>query len=217
MADNKISLLIADDHPLFRVGVAKTLSEFESMEINEAKEGEEALKKILNLKPDVAVLDLRMPVRTGLEILSALYDLDIPTRIILLTMYKNVNYFYQAVALGAKGYLLKETAVNELIKAVTEVYDGRTFISERLRKLLRSEPKDEEEKRALIESVNALTKTECDIMHLLSQWKTNNEIALTLHNSVRTIENHRSLISDKLNLRGKHNLIKFAIENKELF
>lgn len=217
MTDKEISILIADDHPLSRIGVKETLSELETSGIYEAEDGKEALAKILELKPEIALVDLRMPGRTGLEILAELYDTDIPTRIILLTMFKNINYFYQAVALGAKGYLLKETAVKELINAIKTVQSGQTFISQRLQNLINAEPIDEDEKKLLIASVNSLTENERNIMQLLSQWKTNYEIAEIMFNSVRTIENRRATICDKLNLRGKHNLIKFAIENRELF
>lgn len=217
MACDKISILIADDHPLFRAGVKQTLMELESVEIYEAEEGDEALQKIRDLEPDIAVIDLRMPGKTGLEILSALYESRISTKIILLTMYKNVNYFYQAVSLGAKGYLLKETAVHDLIEAVKTVLGGGTFISSRIKALIESEKADEYENKLLIDSVNSLTNSERQILKLLSGWKTNFEIADMLCNSVRTIENHRANISDKLNLHGTHNLIKFAIENRELF
>ncbi len=217
MSLDKISLLIADDHPLFRAGVKQTLEKLESVEIYEADEGNKALQLIRELEPGVAVIDLRMPGKTGLEILSGLYESGTSTKIILLTMYKNVNYFYQAVSLGAKGYLLKETAVHDLIEAVKTVLGGGTFISSRLKALIESEKTDEFQNKLLIDSVNSLTSCERQIMRLISDWKTNCEIADILFNSVRTIENHRANISDKLNLHGTHNLIKFAIDNRELF
>ncbi len=217
MTNNKISLLIADDHPLFRAGVKQTLEKLESVEIYEADDGNAALQIIKELEPDVAVIDLRMPGKTGLEILSALFESGTSTKIILLTMYKNVTYFYQAVSLGVKGYLLKETAVHDLIEAVKTVQRGGTFISNRMKDLIKSEKIDEFQNKLLIDSVNSLTSSEKQIMKLLSEWKTNCEIADILFNSVRTIENHRANISEKLNLHGTHNLIKFAIENRELF
>lgn len=217
MVTEKISLLIADDHPLFRAGVKQTLEILEPVEIYEAEDGNKALQIIQDLEPDVAVIDLRMPGKTGLEILSELFESGTSTKIILLTMYKNINYFYQAVSLGVKGYLLKETAVHDLIEAIKTVHRGGSFISSRLKALIQSEKTDEFQKKLLIESVNSLTSSERQIMKLLSEWKTNCEIADILCNSVRTIENHRANISDKLNLRGTHNLIKFAIENRELF
>lgn len=217
MTLDKISLLIADDHPLFRAGVKQTLEKIEPAEIYEAEDGDKALQLIQDIEPDVAVIDLRMPGKTGLEILSVLFESGISTKIILLTMYKNINYFYQAVSLGVKGYLLKETAVHDLIEAIKTVHNGGTFISNRLKALIESEKKDEFQNKLLIDSVNSLTSCEKQIMKLLSGWKTNCEIADLLFNSVRTIENHRANISDKLNLHGTHNLIKFALENRELF
>jgi len=128
-----------------------------------------------------------------------------------------VNYFYQAVSHGVKGYLLKETAVQDLVEAVKTVHSGGTFISSRLKALIESGKTDEYQNKLLIDSVNSLTSSERQIMKLLSEWKTNCEIADILFNSVRTIENHRANISDKLNLRGVHSLVQFAIENRELF
>ena len=217
MVTGKISILIADDHPLFRAGVKQTLEKLETAEIYDAEEGDKALQIIRELEPDVAVIDIRMPGKTGLEILSELYNSGVTTKIILLTMYKNVNYFYQAVSLGVKGYLLKETAVQDLVEAVKTVHSGGTFISSRLKALIESGKTDEYQNKLLIDSVNSLTSSERQIMKLLSEWKTNCEIADILFNSVTTIENHRANISDKLNLRGVHRLVQFAIENRELF
>jgi len=217
MSLDKISLLIADDHPLFRAGVKQTLEKLETAEIYDAEEGDKALQIIRELEPDVAVIDIRMPGKTGLEILSELYNSGVTTKIILLTMYKNVNYFYQAVSLGVKGYLLKETAVQDLVEAVKTVHSGGTFISSRLKALIESGKTDEFQNKLLVNSVNSLTSAERQIMKLLANWKTNCEIADILFNSTRTIENHRANISDKLNLRGVHSLVQFAIENRELF
>jgi len=217
MVTGKISILIADDHPLFRAGVKQTLEKLETAEIYDAEEGDKALQIIRELEPDVAVIDIRMPGKTGLEILSELYNSGVTTKIILLTMYKNVNYFYQAVSLGVKGYLLKETAVQDLVEAVKTVHSGGTFISSRLKALIESGKTDEFQNKLLVNSVNSLTSAERQIMKLLANWKTNCEIADILFNSTRTIENHRANISDKLNLHGTHSLIQFAIENRELF
>jgi len=217
MATGKISILIADDHPLFRAGVKQTLEDLEQVEICEAEEGNKALQIIRELEPDVAVIDIRMPGKTGLEILSELYNSGVTTKIILLTMHKNVNYFYKAISVGAKGYLLKETAVQDLVEAVKTVHSGGTFISSRLKALIESGKTDEFQNKLLVNSVNSLTSAERQIMKLLANWKTNCEIADILFNSTRTIENHRANISDKLNLHGTHSLIQFAIENRELF
>lgn len=213
----EINLLIADDHPLFRIGVKQTLEQLNDVKIHEVENGNDALKIINEIDPEIAVLDLRMPEKTGLEILSELYNSELTTKVILLTMYKNTNYFYQAISLGAKGYLLKETAVDELITAVEKVNKGGTFVSSRLKEIIDSEKSDEFENKLLIDSIKSLTESEKEIMKLVSEWKTNSEIAEILSNSIRTIENHRARISEKLNLRGVHALTKFAIENREFF
>lgn len=217
MNSEKIKILIADDHPLFKSGVKQTLLQKKNYEIFEAEDGNEALNMIKKLEPEIAIIDLQMPGKTGLEILENLFELPNSTKVILLTMHKNVNYFYQAVSLGVKGYLLKETAVDELLIAVNLVSNGKVFISKRLEKQIEAEKKDRSETKLLIEAINSLTKTEKEIMKLVADWKSNHEIANLLFNSVRTIENHRANITDKLNLHGTHSLIKFAIENKELF
>lgn len=213
----KLKILVADDHPLFRAGVVQTLTQLPGIEIDEAKEGNEALKRVIEQEPDIAILDLKMPGKTGLEILAELNEANIPVKTILLTMYKNTMYFYQAVSLGAKGYLLKETAVDDLLTAIKEVSEGRVFISNRLKNLIHTGKKDEFRNKLRIEAINSLTNSEKEIMKLLAEWKTSNEIADLLSNSVRTIENHRARISEKLSIRGAHSLIRFAIENKELF
>lgn len=217
MTSEPLKILVADDHPLFRAGVVQTLRIIPGAQIFEAEEGSEAARKITEIQPDIAVIDLRMPGKTGLDILSDFKNADFSVKIILLTMYKNVTYFYQAVSLGVKGYLLKETAVEELVVAVKKVAEGNVFVSGRLQELISAEKVDEFENKLMIEAVNSLTKSEKRVIKLISEWKTNSEIADILSNSVRTIENHRAIITEKLNLQGKHSLIKFAIENRELF
>jgi DNA-binding NarL/FixJ family response regulator len=212
----KTNLLIADDHPLFRAGVKQALSQHADYEIAEVENGKEAIAYICDNKPVIAILDIRMPQKTGLEVLADLYEKHEPTRVILLTMHKNIMYFYQAVALGVKGYLLKETAVEELSLAVKQVESGGIFISSRLSALIESEKKLST-KEDLTASINSLTKTEREVMKLVGEWKTNSEIAEMLFISARTAGNHRTNISSKLNLHGNHSLIRFAIENKDLF
>lgn len=214
MQQNKTTILIADDHPLFRAGVKQVLTSLNNIELYEAENGIDAIGIIRGIKPDAAVIDLRMPGKTGLEILSELYEEPEPTKVLLLTMCDNIAYFYQAVSIGAKGYLSKETAVDELTEAVVKVLNGQTYVSKRLSEIIK---KDRHINKVLIESINSLTRTERTVMKLIAEWKTNSEIAEELFISERTAGNHRTNISVKLNLHGKHGLIKFAIENKDLF
>ncbi len=213
-----MKILLADDHPLFRAGVRQAIEKCaDCLVIDEAENGDDALLKIISLKPDIAVLDVRMPGKCGLEILEELAESNYPTKIILLTMYKNLNYFFKAVSFGAKGYLSKEDTVTEIIQSVKAVYSGESYISSSLSKLLKGKEKSEEELNKSITSISSLTHMEKEVLKLIAEWKSNNEIAEILFISPRTAGNHRTNISNKLNLHGAHSLIKFAIENKDLF
>ncbi len=214
----KIKIVIADDHPLFRAGVKQTLDAVEHFSvIGEAEDGEAALEIISREKPDITVLDVQMPKMNGLEVVAAIDEEQIPTKTILLTMFKNHNYFYQAISSGVKGYILKETAIYDLLKAVDAVYSGKTFISESLTCFMRAEVKPEIDSKLLSEAIHSLTDAEKRVLKMIADWKTNNEIAAELFISPRTVGSHRNHISEKLNLHGAHGLIRFAIENKELF
>lgn len=214
----KIKIVIADDHPLFRAGVKQTLDAVEHFSvIGEAEDGEAALKIISREKPDITVLDVQMPKMNGLEVVAAIDKEQIPTKAILLTMFKNHNYFFQAVSSGVKGYILKETAIYDLLKAVDAVYSGKTFISESLTCFMQAEEKPGIDGRELTKTIHSLTEAERRVLKKIAEWKTNHEIAVELFISPRTVGSHRNHISEKLNLHGAHSLIRFAIENKELF
>ncbi len=213
-----MKILLADDHPLFRAGVKQALEKCSGCRIiDEAENGDEALQKIISLKPDIAILDVRMPGKSGLEILEIAADGSYPVKIILLTMYKNLNYFYKAVSLGVKGYLSKEDTVTEIIQAVDAVYKGENYVSTSLSKLLKGKEKPEAQLNNDIAAVSSLTHMEKEVLKLIAEWKSNKEIAEKLFISTRTAGNHRTNISNKLNLHGTHSLIKFALENKDLF
>ncbi len=214
----KTTILLADDHPLFRAGVKQALSAHESFDIiAEAENGNEALDKITELNPDVAILDIRMPLKSGLKVLANINENECPTKVILLTMHKNPNYFYKAISLGVKGYVLKEVAVAEIANAVNTVIHGNSYISGTLSKLLLEKERSSEEIDKNVAALSSLTTMEREVLKLVAEWKSNVEIADKLFISPRTAGNHRSNISNKLNLRGLHSIIQFAIENRELF
>jgi DNA-binding NarL/FixJ family response regulator len=217
--NNHTEIIIADDHPLFRSGLKHELLKHEFIKvISEACRGEEALTAIENLNPDIAILDIRMPEKSGLEILSILNEKPtVKTKIILLTMHRNKNYLFRAISLGVKGYLLKEDAVAEISKGVDTVIEGEHFISSSLSDVLLPGNKSLKETEESIQAVASLTKMERQVLKLIAEWKTNNEIAEELFISPRTAGNHRSNISIKLNLSGTYGVIKFALENKDLF
>lgn len=209
----KIRIIIADDHPIFRGGLRQIISADESIEIiGEADNGEKALEIIHELKPDIAVLDIDMPKKTGLDVIRELNDSN--TKIIFLTMYAEEDIFDEAMDFGIKGYVLKDSAVNDIIECILSVNEDNYYISPNVSNLLvnrRNKSKNLIKKNP---ELGNLTKTERNILRFISENKTSKEIAEVLFLSHRTIENHRTNISNKLNLKGSHSLLKFAIENK---
>ncbi|MGD8780700.1 MAG: response regulator transcription factor [Ignavibacteria bacterium] len=218
ISEKEITILLADDHPLFREGVKQVLNKTDHFKIiAEVENGVEALDKIEVLTPDIAILDIRMPGKSGLKVLAELCKKKCYTKIILLTMHKNLNYFYKAISLGVKGYVLKEVAVSEINDAINKVVNGETYISSSLAELLVKEKKSPEEVQKNIEGISSLTQMEREVLKLVAEWESNVEISQQLFISPRTVGNHRTNVANKLNLHGIHGLIQFAIENKELF
>lgn len=211
----EIKLIIADDHPIFREGLRQIIEKDENVRIiGEADNGAKALELITEKKPDIALLDIDMPKLTGLEVLKQVADM--PVKVVFLTMYSEEDIFDEAMGLGIKGYVLKDSAVNDILECISSVSEGNYFISPSMSNLLLKRRQKLAELRKTTPMLDNLTPTERKVLRYISQNKTSKEIADILFLSHRTIENHRTNISNKLNLRGSHSLIKFAIENKSL-
>ena len=215
MTANKLQVIIADDHPIFRKGLMQAIGADKSIEIvGEADDGQKAIKITEELKPDVVVLDIEMPIINGLEAAKEIIKRKLPVDIIFLTMYKEEDMFNEAMDIGVKGYVLKESAVSDIVNSIKTVVAGKYFLSpaisdylvsrsDRARSLLKKKPQLEN-----------LTVTERKVLRLISENKTSKEIGEILKISYRTVENHRSNICNKLEIHGSHALLKFAIENK---
>lgn len=214
MSETEITVLIADDHPIFRKGLRQIIETDANLKIvAEAEDGNEALEKIRCLKPQVAVLDVDMPERDGLDVLKNLREDDAPSEVILLTMYKEDRFFNAALDAGAKGYVLKDSAISEIISAIRAAAKGENFITPTLSTLLikRLTRAENRQKSAL----DSLTESERRILKMVSEAKNNHQIADELFLSVRTVENHRSNICHKLDLEGKNALLAFALTHRE--
>ncbi|MEY2829414.1 MAG: hypothetical protein RIQ33_1272 [Bacteroidota bacterium] len=210
---NRIKILIADDHPIFRSGVRDVLSKINDFEIiAEAENGMDAYQKIISLLPDVAVLDLEMPVLNGLDVCRKVLHEKHQTEFIVLTMHKDKQFFVDAMNSGVKGYLLKDNAINDLVDAVKKVYKGEEFISKQMLHLLK-ETSQFQHANPDLEKVNTLlTPTEKVILKLISDGRTSAEIAAMLFVSPNTVENHRANMTKKLKLEGKNSLLKFSMQ-----
>lgn len=215
--NKKIKIIIADDHPIFRKGLRKIIEADNEIEIlGEAENGESALKKILDLKPDIALLDIDMPKLTGIQVLKELKKRKVNIKTIFLTVYSDESIFDEAMNLGILGYVLKDSAISDIINCIKSVADEKYYITPSLSDFLiniKNKLKRMEENKP---ALSRLTKTEMNVLSLLAEGKTSRQIGEKMFISHKTVDNHKANISDKLELRGMHILIKFAIENKAI-
>jgi DNA-binding NarL/FixJ family response regulator len=211
----RTSVVIADDHPLFRKGLREAIEEDASLEvIGEASDGETALAIIEQRKPDVAVLDIDMPALKGFQVARAVQDKGLHVAVIILTIYQEEDMFNAAIDSGARGYILKESAIVDVLKAIKTVTMGEYFFSPAIAGYLvkRSQRvKDLLKKKPALES---LTSTERRVLQLVASDKTSKEIASELNVSPRTVETHRANIATKLGIHGTNSLLKFALQNR---
>lgn len=203
-----IKLVLADDHRLMQDGLKSRLEREENLEILSCVgTGADALKATLTLKPDVLLLDINMPNMNGIEMLEKLSQSKSETAVIMLSMHDSKDYVVRSVKAGAKGYVLKDVGSEELVMAINQVAQGRSYLcpqaSDRLLEQIndKPEPKDDE-----------LSKREFDVLRLIVSGACNKDIADTLHISVRTVETHRLRIKKKLGATSTAALVKLALD-----
>lgn len=208
-------IIIADDHPLFREGLVRAIERDKAFAIvGQVGDGAEALKAIRELHPDIAVLDVSMPSMDGLEVARHVHHEALPTEVVVLTMYKDSRYFNAALDLGVRGYMLKDSAAVELLLCLKSVASGNYFISPAVAHLLidrDGSPASHTESTSLH---HLLTPAELAVFRLVSENRSSKKIAEILYVSVRTVENHRTHICQKLGIKGHNALLQFALENK---
>ena len=207
-----IKIFIADDHPIFRGGLRQLIeTDAQLVVIGEAKDGAEAIERLLALPADVALLDLDMPKADGFEVLTALREKGRALQFIFLTMHKDEQFLNAALDLGVKGFLVKDSAAEEVIDCIHAVVNGEEFISPQLTGFLLKRMR--QTNAAKPSQLDQLTPTERKVLRLVAEYKTNKEIAAELNMGVRTVEQHRLNVSEKFNLKGRHALVKFVSEH----
>jgi len=210
-----IRVMLVDDHPLFRQGLRIALgSQPELLVAGEASTGSEAMRQFLLLDPDMAVLDIHLPDMTGLDLARQMLRLRPNIRLVILTMVRDEEIFHAAMGLGVLGYVLKESAEDEIVDCISVVQRGKPYVSARLAGTLlrrRSRPAEDVGASSVLEQ---LTTAELRVLRLLARSMTSKEIALELGISPRTIEAHRANIGSKLGLRGSHSLLRFALSHR---
>lgn len=210
-----ISLLIADDHPLLRAGLRQVIDMDAGLQVvAEAADGATALQLLAQHQPDVAVLDIEMPQLTGFALLREMRTHRIPTAVVFLTMYHEEEMFNEALDLGALGYVLKDSATTDITGAIRAAATGQPFISPAISAYLLNRFTRKTTLAQELPGLSDLTATERRVLKLIAENKTSKEIAAEMFISYRTVENHRTNICQKLNLKGSHSLLKFAFDHK---
>lgn len=211
----EIRLFIADDHPIFRQGLRQIIEREPGLKvIGEAGDGSTALERIVALRPDVAILDIDMPQMDGFSVARALLSQQPAVHIIFLTIHGEEEFFNEALALGAKGYILKDSAITDIVSSIRVVIAGQHYISPALTSYLVSHRRPLPLPAKTRLSLDLLTPAERHILKLIAEYQTNKEIAEQLSISPHTVHTHRKNICLKLELQGSHALMKFALEHK---
>jgi DNA-binding NarL/FixJ family response regulator len=211
-----ISVVIAEDHPVFRKGLCEVLGASSAFDIvGEAGDGSAALDLVRRHRPRIALLDIEMPVLTGLEVADAIRKEELGAAVVILTMYRDARMLRRALDLGTKGYVLKDSAVTEIVACLEMVARGRVYVSGAIagaadaRGTDRTAPGDGT-------ALATLTAAERRVLRLIAQDLTSAEIAARLGISPKTVENHRSHMCRKLGLRRPQALLRFALAQQDL-
>jgi DNA-binding NarL/FixJ family response regulator len=213
----KIQVVIIDDHPLFRQGLRQVIESDPRFElVAEAGDGEKGFQLILTTKPHVAILDINLPAASGLEIARRIKAKRLRTQIVILTMYKEEETFNRAMSLGVKGFVTKENAVEDILSSIITVAEGGYYLSPSISSYLVNRRNRSDQLATKKPGLEDLTTAERRVLKLVAEKKTSRQIGAELFISPRTVEAHRANICEKLELRGSHSLVHFALENRAL-
>jgi two-component system, NarL family, response regulator NreC len=208
----KTRVLLADDHQLMRSGLRLMLERESDMSVvGEASNGREAVVLAKSLKPDVVVMDVGMPNLNGVEAAHQMTEESPTLAIVMLSMHSDESYVLRALKSGARGYLLKDSAEEDLIRAVHAVAGGKSFFSPAVSKVLLDDYVRKLKRSGTEDPYDLLTPREREVLVLIAEGKSNKEIANLLSLSVYTVESHRANLMEKLNLRGLPELILYAV------
>lgn len=213
--NNEITIIIADDHPIVRKGLCEVIEEESRFVVlAEVKNGREAIEAIEKFAPQITILDVDMPLMNGFEAAREIKAKKLETEIIFLTMHRDEDLFNEAIDLGAKGFVLKDSALADIVECIKTVAADEHYASHALTKFLINRSRRAIQMSEKQPSINDLTPTERKILKLIAEDLTSKEIGEQLFISPRTVEKHRANICQKLNLQGSHSLFKFALQNK---
>jgi two-component system, NarL family, response regulator NreC len=209
-----LRVLIADDHGVVRKGL-RVLLESEGMEVvGEAGDGREAVRMAEELSPDLVVMDIGMPNLNGIEATAQIVKKSARTGVIILSMHSDETYVLRGLTAGAKGYLLKDSAESDLVRAAQAVSQGKSFFSPAITQTLLDDYMRYLQQRGLEDSYDLLTDREKEILQLLAEGKSNKDAAQVLNVSPHTIESHRTNLMQKLGLHNTAEIVLYAVRKK---
>ncbi len=207
-----IRILLADDHTILRAGLKMMLNAQPDMEVvGEAHDGRQAIYEAQRLQPDVVLMDITMPDMNGIEATRQIKKLQPEVKVLVLTMHENEEYVFQALRAGASGYMLKEAADTELISALHVVQSGQFYLSPTAQSVMVGDYLQRVRAGEERDSYSSLTEREKEILKLVAEGYTNNQIAELLVISPKTVDTHRTHVMDKLNLHSRAELVKYAM------
>jgi DNA-binding NarL/FixJ family response regulator len=210
-----IRVLIADDHGVMRKGLRLQLEQHEGIEVvGEASDGRDAVRLADELQPDLVIMDIGMPNLNGIEATAQIVKRSPNIGVIMLSVYSDEEYLLRALTAGAKGYLLKESADVDLLRAVQAVSQRKSFFSPTVAKMLLDDFVQQLKQRGLKDSYGLLSDREKEIFQLLAEGKSNKEVATLLNLSPYTVETHRTHIMQKLDLHSAVDLVLYAVRKK---
>lgn len=209
---SKLRILLADDHTVVRQGLRKVLEERTDWEVvAEAGDGREAVRQAEELEPDVAILDITMPLLNGVEATRQIVRRSPSTRVLVLTMHSDEAYVNQILQAGATGYLLKDSADVDLIQAVSAVSKGKSFFSPAVARLMLDDYVRQLADKGVHDRYGSLSEREREVFQLIAEGKANKEIATLLVISPSTVETHRARIMEKLDLHSAAEIVLYAV------
>jgi two-component system, NarL family, response regulator NreC len=215
----KIRLLVVDDHPVVQAGMRTLLGIHADMEVvGEAVDGETAIRRALELKPDVVVMDITMAGMNGVEATCKIKELLPETKVLVLTMHDNEEYLRMMLDVGATGYVLKKAANTELAVAIRAVHRGEIFVYPSFTRILLGDRLQDNESvsHSDQDAGERLSERELQVLRLIAEGYTNRQIAEKLFLSVRTIETYRARLMEKLQVKNRVGLVRYALRNQLL-
>jgi two-component system, NarL family, response regulator NreC len=215
IANMTFKVLIADDHGVVRKGLRLLLEQYpELVVVGEAANGREAVTMAATLSPQVVVLDVGMPILNGIEAAEQILKTNSQIGVILLTMHADESYVLRALHVGVKGYLLKESAEDDLLLAIRSVANGKPFFSRAINEVLLEDYMRVLKQQGLSDTFDLLTTREKEVLQLLAEGRTNKEVATLLDVSPYTVESHRTNLMQKLNVHNTAEIVLYAVRKR---